>query len=152
MVYSSILCKLSVFMQLLTQIQSHSSYFMKTLAWIWLTSQNWSFLMFILKKFTRTQNYLTQVPLVTKSMSDSSSPPLGLVGSSFSLLKGRTNVFFRICSLIMGAGVPDSYFFVNIFHPFFGTKNIQKCYETCNKWRGKSYLIISWCCDSKKIA
>ena len=48
----------------------------------------------ILKKFTQTQNYLTQVPLVTKSMSDSSSPPLGLVGSPFSLLKGRTKKIF----------------------------------------------------------
>ena len=36
--------------------------------------------------------------------------------------------------------------------PFFCTKNIQKCSETCNKPRERSYIIISQCYASKEIA
>ena len=71
MFYSSILNKLSIFVQLSTPIQTQSSYFVKTLAWIWKVSQNWHFFCIILEKFTWAQKYLTQVPLVTNSMSAS---------------------------------------------------------------------------------
>ena len=74
MFFSSILNKLSIFVQLSTPIQTQSSYFVKTLAWIWKVSLNWHFFCIILEKITWAQKYLTQVPLVplvTNSMSAS---------------------------------------------------------------------------------
>ena len=42
-----------------------------------------------------------------------------------------------------GPGLPKQLWIELV--TIFCTKNIQKCYESCNKWRGRSYLIISWC-------
>ena len=63
MFYSSILNKLSVIVQLPTQIQTHSSCFVKNQAWIWqiphigyFCVNSW--------KFTQAQAYFTQMPLV----------------------------------------------------------------------------------------
>ena len=56
------------------------------------------------------------------------------------ITKGRTweNVsFYREFFLIRdggGSGFPKN--FMKFWWTFFGTKNIQKCYEPCNKWRG----------------
>ena len=43
-------------------------------------------------------------------------------------------------------------FLWNVLQPIFlWLKSAQK-YASCNKWRGRSSLIISWCYNSKKIA
>ena len=55
-------------------------------------------------------------------------------------------------SVAWGVGPGILVFVWNFGNHDFCTRNIQKCNETCNERRGRSYLIISWCCDSKKIA
>ena len=73
MVYSSTLNELSVFLQISSQIQSHSSYFVKIQAWIPQISNIRWFVALILENFTWAQIYFTQVPLVplvTNSMSE----------------------------------------------------------------------------------
>ena len=70
---------MSVFVQLSTQRQSHSSCFMKALAGIRQISKVGFLFAILLENFTRAQKYLTKVslvPLVTNSMSEITYIPI----------------------------------------------------------------------------